>query len=303
MVATSLVLVLSTPARATRHVGRFHQLVDLHVDRRHRSGLRRFHQPSVELRDGIGDRYEGRCINGEILRQLLPQKVRRTFTNGGGKRIWEILFLFENLLQKDKQHGAPTVAARRAYSDSEQQEEQRAERQRGELHMRRVPIRDLHRRDDQRPSKGDTSRVVWDELDAETQFLRVQRADQESVDEVSAHGGRGERYPRLGRLVAAPLAIQARLPHGHTQQLERPVERMLRDARMGPPLTWSDNERMDTLRTFSTRKFWIGPVSGTGTLRFLIEYLFDHVTESNRVRVSSEKLKELSRVSDWPRHE
>lgn len=140
-------------------------------------------------------------------------------------------------MQKDKQHGAPTVAARRAYSDSEQQEEQRAERQRGELHMRRVPIRDLHRRDDQRPSKGDTSRVVWDELDAETQFLRVQRADQESVDEVSAHGGRGERYPRLGRLVAAPLAIQARLPHGHTQQLERPVERMLRDARMGPPLT------------------------------------------------------------------
>lgn len=119
------------------------------------------------------------------------------------------------------------MAARRAYSDSEQ-EEQRAERQRGKLHMRRVPIRDLHRRDNQRSSKGDTSRFVWNELDAETKFLRVQRADQESVDEVSAHGGRGERYPRLGRSVAASLEIQARLPHGHTQQLERPVERMLR---------------------------------------------------------------------------
>lgn len=77
MVATSLVLVLSTPFRATRHVGRFHQLVDLHVDRCHRSRLRRFHQSGVEPRHGIGDRRERRCIDGEILRQLLPQKVCR----------------------------------------------------------------------------------------------------------------------------------------------------------------------------------------------------------------------------------
>lgn len=77
MVATSLVLVLSTPSRATRHVGRFHQLVDLHVDRCHRSRLRRFHQSGVEPRHGIGDRRERRCIDGEILRQLLPQKVCR----------------------------------------------------------------------------------------------------------------------------------------------------------------------------------------------------------------------------------
>lgn len=79
MVATSLVLVLSTPARATRHVGRFHQLVDLDVDRCHGSRLRCFRQSSVELRDGIGDRHERRYNNNEILRQLLPQKVRFIF--------------------------------------------------------------------------------------------------------------------------------------------------------------------------------------------------------------------------------
>lgn len=231
MVATSLVLVLSTPAGATRDVGRFHQLVDLDVDRGHRSRLRRFHQSSVEPRNGIGDRRKRHNIHGEMLRQLLPQKVRpirghQFVSRNANDRVWEI---FCSLLQKDKPHTAAIVAARRAYRGSEQEGE-RGQRQRGELDMRRVPIRDLDRRDHrQRSSKGDTSRIVRHELDAQAQFLRLQRAEQESVDEVSAHGGCGERHPGLGRFVAPSLAIQTRLPHRHTEQLERPVERMLKN--------------------------------------------------------------------------
>lgn len=256
MVATSLVLVLSTPTGATRDVGRFHQLVDLDVDRGHRSRLRRFHQSSVEPRNGIGDRCKRRNIHGEMLRQLLPQKVTsHPFVSKDRSSLRNLLC---SLLQKDKPHPAAIVAARRACRGSEQ-EEQRAQRQRGELDMRRVPIRDLHRRGHrQRSSKGDTSRIVWHELDAQAQFLRLQRAEQESVDEVSAHGGRGERHPRLGRSVAPSIAIQTRLPHRDTEQLERPVERMLKNPGAATTEMWSDALQLTNIQwiRYGFSKFW-----------------------------------------------
>ena len=91
-----------------------------------------------------------------------------------------------------------------------------------------MSVRDLQRRD-QRAPKGNPPDIIRHELAAEAGLHRLQGRPEESLDEVAAHGSGGERHPGLGRPVATTTALQARMSHGDTEQLERPVERMLTD--------------------------------------------------------------------------
>lgn len=109
---------------------------------------------------------------------------------------------------------ASTLAATRAPANREE-DERADERQRGQLHLRRVSIRDLER-PDQRISKRNPADILRHELDAKAEFLRLQGRSEESVHEVSAHGSRGERHPGLRRLIAPTIALQTRMSHGDT---------------------------------------------------------------------------------------
>lgn len=91
-----------------------------------------------------------------------------------------------------------------------------------------MSVRDLERRDERAP-KRDPPDIVRHELAAKARLHRLQGRSKEGLDEVSAHGGRGERHPGLRRPVASAAALQTRMSHGDTEQLERPVERMLTD--------------------------------------------------------------------------
>lgn len=75
MVATSLVILLSSAVATASDVSWFDQLVDIDVDRHNCLRLRDFRESSVELGHGIYGWSKGRARDGETLRKVMLQEV------------------------------------------------------------------------------------------------------------------------------------------------------------------------------------------------------------------------------------